>query len=74
MATNYLETKKGCRFCREKINDIDYKDIKLISKFLLFGGRIDPRRRNGNCVKHQHKIAQAIKRARIIALLPFVKK
>ncbi len=65
--------KKFCRFCVEKIDGIDYKDIKRLEKFISERGKIISRRISGNCARHQRKMAEAAKRARFIALLPFVK-
>jgi len=67
-------SKKTCRFCEARIEDIDYKDVKLLQKFLTSSGKIEPRKRSGNCPKHQRRVSSAIKRARIMALLPFVNK
>jgi len=63
--------KKICRFCTQKLK-IDYKDADMLRKFITERGKILPRRITGTCAKHQRALAQAIKRARIIALLPFV--
>ena len=63
--------KKICRFCTQKLK-IDYKDADMLRKFITERGKILPRRITGTCAKHQRFLAQAIKRARIIALLPFV--
>ncbi len=64
--------KKICRFCSEKINLIDYKDIERLGKFLTEKGKIIGRRITGNCAGHQRELAGAIKRARHAALLPFL--
>ena len=64
--------KKVCKFCVDQATEIDYKDIKTIQKFVNSYGKIDPRKRSGLCPRHQRKLAIAIKRARIMALLPFV--
>ncbi len=69
----YLK-KKVCRFCNDKKLKIDYKDIDTLRKFVTEGGKIVPRRITGNCAKHQRKIAEQIKIARSIALLPYLKK
>jgi len=61
-----------CRFCREKINYIDYKDIDGLQKLLTQRGKIFSRKRSGNCAAHQRKAQIAIKRARFMALLPYV--
>lgn len=66
--------KRVCLFCKEKVKEIDYKDVAKINKFISERGKMIPRRNSGACAKHQRKIASAIKRARFIALLPFVRK
>jgi len=66
--------KKTCPFCSQNITYIDYKDIKTLERYLSPFMKIEPRRRSNLCAKHQRKIAQALKRARMIALLPFVLK
>lgn len=66
--------KKVCRFCAEHIEYIDYKDIKLLQRYLSSYGRIESRRKTGTCVRHQRSLAQSLKRARHLALLPFVVK
>jgi small subunit ribosomal protein S18 len=63
--------KKVCRFCTQKLR-IDYKDADVLRRFITERGKILPRRILGTCAKHQRALAAAIKRARIIALLPFV--
>lgn len=67
----YFRRKKVCRFCVEKIDDIDYKDVRLISAFISERGKIIPRRISGVCTVHQRRLTAAIKRARNIALVPF---
>jgi small subunit ribosomal protein S18 len=64
--------RKSCRFCANKNLAIDYKDADLLSKFITDRGKILPRRITGNCARHQRLVARQIKRARIIAILPFV--
>ena len=64
--------RKGCSFCQNKNSVIDYKDIKKLERYLTDRGKVLPRRVTGNCAKHQRALTIAIKRARIIALLPFV--
>ena len=66
--------KKVCRFCAEGIEEIDYKDVERLKNYLSERGKILPRRMTGTCAKHQRQLARAIKRARILALLPFVVK
>jgi small subunit ribosomal protein S18 len=63
--------KKICRFCSDKITDIDYKDIKRLRNLITERGKIIPRRISGNCARHQRQLGIAIKRARNIALMPF---
>lgn len=63
--------KKVCAFCADKIETIDYKDIAKLRKYVSERGKIIPRRVNGNCAKHQRQLTTAVKRARMIALLPF---
>ena len=63
--------KKVCTFCVEHIDEIDYKDVEKLKRFVSDKGKILPRRVTGTCAKHQRKITEAIKRARTIALLPF---
>jgi len=64
--------KKVCRFCAEKISAIDYKNSDALAKYVTERGKIVPRRISGACAKHQRMLSAAIKRARMIALLPFV--
>jgi len=66
--------RKVCRFCHDKNAVIDYKDVKLMEQFITDRGKILPRRVTGTCARHQRGVAQAIKRARIIALIPFVEQ
>ena len=63
--------KKFCRFCADTEYDIDYKDPQVLKYFLNEGGKITPRRLSGNCALHQRKLAKAVKRARMIGILPF---
>lgn len=63
--------KKVCAFCVEKVEEIDYKDIAKLRRFVTEKGKIIPRRASGVCAEHQRQLAIAIKRARAIALLPF---
>ncbi len=64
--------KKVCFYCKNKNTEIDYKDVENLKKFVTQSGKIAPRRITGACAKHQREIAQAIKRARYMALLPYV--
>ena len=63
--------RKVCRFCADKNVPIDYKDPQTLKYFITDRGKVIPRRISGNCAKHQRKVAVAIKRARMIALMPF---
>lgn len=67
----YFRRKKVCKFCVEKIDNINYKDVKLIGLFVADRGKIIPRRISGICTPHQRRLTEAIKKARNIALLPF---
>jgi small subunit ribosomal protein S18 len=67
----YFRRKKMCRFCMDKIDDINYKDVKLLNSFISERGKITPRRISGVCAPHQRRLAESIKQARNIALLPF---
>ena len=66
-----LFKKKVCRFCIDKADKVDYKDVSKLVKFITERGKIVPSRVSGTCAKHQRKLAQAIKRARFIAILPY---
>ncbi len=66
--------KKGCRFCQNKNLVIDYKTVETLERFITDRGKILPRRITGTCAKHQRALSEAIKRARIVALLPFIVK
>ncbi len=63
--------KKVCLFCVDKVESIDYKDVNKLKKFMTEKGKILPRRQTGICSAHQRQLTEAIKRARIMALLPF---
>ena len=63
--------RKVCKFCADKIDDINYKDVKLLSGFVPERGKVLPRRISGTCAKHQRGLRIAIVRARQIALLPY---
>lgn len=64
--------KKVCNFCVDKVNELDYKDVAKLRRYITEGGKIIPRRSSGTCAKHQRMVAEAIKRARVMALLPYV--
>ena len=63
--------RKVCRFCADKIDLIDFKDVKLLQSYIPERGKIMPRRISGSCAPHQRMLAEAIKRARNISLLPY---
>ncbi len=65
--------KKVCYFCSNNIDHIDYKDIKTLQRYVADSGKILPRRVTGACAKHQRKVTTAVKRARTVALLPYLK-
>ena len=67
----YFRRKKVCKFCTEKIEAINYKDVRLLAQFVAESGKIVPRRLTGVCTPHQRRLSTAIKQARNIALLPF---
>jgi small subunit ribosomal protein S18 len=67
----YFRRKKVCKFCVEKIDSINYKDVRLLAQFVAESGKIVPRRLTGVCTPHQRRLSLAIKQARNIALLPF---
>jgi small subunit ribosomal protein S18 len=67
----YFRRKKVCKFCVEKIEAVNYKDVRLLAQFVAESGKIVPRRLTGVCTPHQRRLSTAIKQARNIALLPF---
>ncbi len=67
----YARRRKVCKFCVERIDNINYKDVRLIGQFVVERGKIIPRRISGVCTPHQRLLSEAIKKARNIALLPF---
>jgi small subunit ribosomal protein S18 len=69
----FVEHKKRCEFCTNKIDHIDYKDHLNLRKYTTYFAKIKPRYYNGNCLRHQKMVARAIKRARHLALMPFVR-
>ena len=64
--------RKVCKFCADKIDDINYKDVKLLASFVPERAKVLPRRISGTCAKHQRKLRVAIMRARVLALLPYL--
>ena len=71
--TKTLFKRKICKFCDQK-NVVDYKNFEMLRRFITERGKILPRRITGTCAKHQRSLTTAIKRARVLAYLPFVKK
>jgi small subunit ribosomal protein S18 len=67
----FFRRKKVCKFCTEQIDNINYKDVRLLGQFVAESGKIVPRRLTGVCTPHQRRLSEAIKQARNIALLPF---
>ena len=71
--TRYVARRKPCSFCVDKVKSIDYKVPEKLRDYILYdGGKIAPRRSTGTCARHQRALAVAIKRARHLALLPYV--
>lgn len=66
--------KKFCRFCQRNVREIDYKNVDILRKYVQERGKISPRRITGTCAYHQRRLAMAIKRARLMALLPYVEE
>ncbi len=71
MAEMRMKRRKICRYCENKIEHVDYKDERLLRRFVNERGKIIPRRVSGNCARHQRKLTQAVKRARILAIMAF---
>ncbi|MBI2219727.1 MAG: 30S ribosomal protein S18 [Acidobacteria bacterium] len=67
----FFRRRRVCRFCTDKIDYINYKDVKMIAPFVPERGKIQPRRISGTCAMHQRKLQTAIKRARQLALIPY---
>lgn len=72
MSPWYNRRRKTCYFCQEDIDHVDYKDVDTLREFLTDRGKIRSRRQTATCAQHQRRLAKAVKRARHIALLPFV--
>ena len=68
----FFRRRRVCKFCADKIDYINYKDVRLLAPFLPERGKIQPRRISGTCALHQRKLQVAIKRARQLALIPYV--
>lgn len=69
---SFFRRRRVCKFCVDKIDHISYKDVRLLAPFIPERGKIQPRRISGTCATHQRKLQTAIKRARQIALIPYV--
>jgi small subunit ribosomal protein S18 len=67
-----FQERSKCRFCRDKVGYIDYKDVNSLQKLVTGQGKLFSRKRSGNCAKCQRQVARAVKRARFMALMPFV--
>jgi small subunit ribosomal protein S18 len=61
-----------CRFCREKVSEIDYKEVPSLGKLTTQQGKLFSRKRSGNCARHQRSVQRAVKRARFVGLMPYV--
>ncbi len=61
-----------CRFCREKVSEVDYKDLPSLTKMTTQQGKMFSRKRSGNCARHQRSCKRAVKRARFLGLMPYV--
>lgn len=72
LSSPFHRKRRICAFCVEKVDHIDYKQYEVLSRYMTEHGRIRPRRQTGTCAKHQRGLARAIKRARHLALIPFV--
>jgi len=71
MKRRFSRRRKVCHFCVDKVQDIDYKNVRSLKRYITERGKILPSRISGNCAKHQRKLTAAIKKSRNIALLPF---
>lgn len=67
----YVPKRRVCQFCADKVEDINYKDTARLRRFISERGKIEPRRKSSTCARHQRKLAEAMKRARHLALLPY---
>ncbi len=65
------QRRRFCQFCVDKVDDIDYKDVNLLKRFIADTAQMESRRRTGTCARHQRRLTIAIKRARFMALLPY---
>ena len=74
MRPRRMQRRKFCRFCADKVDFIDYKDVRILKSFITERGKVFPSRMTGTCAKHQRELSGAIKKARNIALLSFMEK
>ena len=68
-----ITKKRFCRFCTDKVKTIDYKDVKRLESFITERGKMLTSRISGNCARHQRRIAEAIKKARFLSLIPYTR-
>lgn len=71
MEKRRMRKKKVCQFCTDKVDNIDYKEVEKLRRFVTDRGKILPKRITGTCAIHQREVTRAIKRARMVALLPY---
>lgn len=69
----FFRHRKKCKFCEEKMHFVDYKNVRLLDNYVTDRGKMLPRKLTGNCARHQRKVEDAVKNARVMALLPFAK-
>ena len=74
MSSDSIKNEKQCYFCVNNIHEIDYKDVETLQRFINVYKKILPRKRTGTCSWHQRKLATAIKNARVMALMPFIRR
>ncbi len=67
-----MREEATCRFCRDKVDEVDYKDVSVLSRLTTQQGKMFSRKRIGNCARHQRSFKRAVKRARYMALMPYV--
>jgi small subunit ribosomal protein S18 len=67
----FVPIQKFCSLCLNKVEDVDYKDLATLRRFISDRGKIEPRRKTGTCARHQRMLSVALKRARYVALLPY---
>ena len=65
-----IEEEKSCYLCEKKLSQLDYKDVELLKRFVTPQGKIRPRRKTGTCTRHQRVVARAVKKARVMSILP----